>query len=745
MYERIRPSLNMNQDVFNDDVDYKPTLINTPYLTTKPGQKPNPDQKQFKQLADRFMEQAEQKSLVVRSRYGSGKTTFLQELIKERDPKKVIFVTYRQTLARDITRNFSKLGFKNYLDSYEDPAIWNSPRLIVQLDSLLNILIKNDKFVCESVFDLDYDMIILDESESLLNHMDEKTMEGKEIQTWDFFDELLKHTKKLVLLDGDMSQRSLSFACSYGELTYISNTNTEGNKTFNLMLDDAKWKKQLNEDILRLHQQDPNFRICIVSQSATRATTLENELQEKYPDLVVKKLVGTDGGETKKQFLEDINQTLEKVNIFIYSPVIESGVDITVKVAKIFGILCNKSNSQRAYLQMLARCRNVQDPRMDILNDPSLKPNNNYCFWKFREVLELNKHTVKNTDLRFVVEGNQLTLDEQSRNERRKLISVFNATEKLNKHPSVYINYLKVLATAKGMTFEIQEDVSEEKAPKAEKKNYKISAILEAKDLELDEYEEITTRKKMGKTTTEENYQWEKHFWKRFFLVQQLDEKVLKNFIYGTNPLNNFLSLIDIRNFEREDNMRTAKHEERVKLITKLLFDLGFDSVVDTIKELDQESFQSNFVCNVVEDPAFKNYRRLNELFDMRKDKRINEKMTLVQITNWTNQILEPFSLKIAGKDGKYKIELLNDILELIRRKNARGRSYEDGRNLLNQPVKREDPFQDDVAPVVAVVAGATEASVATGPTGAPPAKRPRVKRELDTSLLDVGINMDDD
>ena len=50
--------------------------------------------------------------------------------------------------------------------------------------------------------------------------------------------------------------------------------------------------------------------------------------------------------------------------------------------------------------------------------------------------------------------------------------------------------------------------------------------------------------------------------------------------------------------------------------------------------------------------------------------------------------------------------------------------------------MKREDPFQDDVAPVAAVVAGAT---------GAPLAKRARVMRELDTSLLDVGINMDDD
>ena len=118
--------------------------------------------------------------------------------------------------------------------------------------------------------------------------------------------------------------------------------------------------------------------------------------------------------------------------------------------------------------------------------------------------------------------------------------------------------------------------------------------------------------------------------------------------------------------------------------------------------------------------------------------------MTLVQITNWTNQILEPFSLKIIGKGGNYNIELLNDILELIRRKNARGKTYEDSNNLLNQPLKREDPFQDDVA---TVATGATGSSVAPAgaTTVAPVVKRRRVERVLDTSLLDVGVNMDDD
>ena len=76
-------------------------------------------------------------------------------------------------------------------------------------------------------------MIILDESESLLAHFDEQTMSGKEIGIWNFFDELLKHSGNMLLMDGDISDRSLSFASAYGNMTYINNKNTGAPRTIN--------------------------------------------------------------------------------------------------------------------------------------------------------------------------------------------------------------------------------------------------------------------------------------------------------------------------------------------------------------------------------------------------------------------------------------------------------------------------------------------------------------------------------
>ena len=159
-------------------------------------------------------------------------------------------------------------------------------------------------------------MIILDESESLLAHLDEKTMEKKEIEIFSFFHTLLNHSGKMLLMDGDVSERSLSFAKNYGDITYINNKNTEGNKVINLMLSEDQWDEQLRADLDQYYKEDPQFRVCIVSQSSSKVDALYDRLREQLPHIVVKKLIGRDGGETKLQFVEDINETLEDTNVF---------------------------------------------------------------------------------------------------------------------------------------------------------------------------------------------------------------------------------------------------------------------------------------------------------------------------------------------------------------------------------------------------------------------------------------------
>ncbi len=367
----------------------------------------------------------------------------------------------------------------------------------------------------------------------------------------------------------------------------------------------------MEDDLVRFYAEDPKFKVRVASQSSNRATDLERALRQKFPHLCIKKVIGRDGGQTKKDHLEDVNKTLEEASVFIHSPVIESGVDITIETKKLYGILCSKSNGQLALLQMIARSRNVKEERMDSLCDPSLKLNDNYKFWTFGEVLELNKDAVqaRGVDEHSIVDG-ELVVGESEKSKRRNMVSVFNTVETLNKHPSIYLNYMRVLLEGKGVKWQVEKSSGDGKRTKEERTNWKIKSILEAQDVDQETHEDLSKRQKIGKTTTEENHRFETEFWKRYLAKKELDEKTLKGFVFGSNPLTNFLSLIDLRNHEKEDIIRSSKHLEKVSLITKLLYGLGFDSPLDG-KQIDPESLMTNWACDILDDPDCKRHKRI--------------------------------------------------------------------------------------------------------------------------------------
>ena len=82
---------------------------------------------------------------------------------------------------------------------------------------------------------------------------------------------------------------------------------------------------------------------------------------------------------------------MDKCHIFIFSPVIESGVDITIPMKKMYGVLCSQSNSQRSFIAMVAICRNVEHPTTNVMHEQTIHINNNHIFWTFRDIYETNK------------------------------------------------------------------------------------------------------------------------------------------------------------------------------------------------------------------------------------------------------------------------------------------------------------------------------------------------------------------
>ena len=74
--------------------------------------------------------------------------------------------------------------------------MWEAPKLIIQLDNMLNQLCKNNNVMDGERFGLSYDLIVLDDRESLMSRLGEGTMNKKEIGIWLFFNKIMKNSQR---------------------------------------------------------------------------------------------------------------------------------------------------------------------------------------------------------------------------------------------------------------------------------------------------------------------------------------------------------------------------------------------------------------------------------------------------------------------------------------------------------------------------------------------------------------------
>ena len=99
---------------------------------------------------------------------------------------------------------------------------------------------------------------------------------------------------------------------------------------------------------------------------------------------------------------------------------------------------------------------------MDFSNGEGLSINSNYNFWKYTEVLELNKDLNPKKRRSDAHSGERRHLQAQA---HLRLHTV----EKLHKRPSVFINHLRAFSSAKGMAFATQQQPEEGAAPQRKK------------------------------------------------------------------------------------------------------------------------------------------------------------------------------------------------------------------------------------------------------------------------------------
>jgi len=706
MYELLR--IHKMEQIYNIHGDNNNVIeIDTRYLLDK--DKGLDDDTILCKNIKKFARGSNVKTLNIRSPYDTGKTQLLKQYISKYNPKRILWLSYRKTLTSDIHSNFHSFGFESYTDKK-----FNADRLIIQLESLLHIDGKcpTDEFLDDEepietvpVFDL----IVIDEIESILNQFASNATfkDHNNERVFEYMDQIIKTSlrqgKKMITMDGDMSERSYSFLSRFGESINIYNSHMFNNFTFKILpSSEAKaFEDMIKADIIA----DKN--LFIPSMSNTYATALEVELN-KIPNKAVMLYNKHASDKTKEEDMKNIASVWSKLNCVITTPTIEAGVSFDAPhFHKIYAVICEGSCSQRSFFQMLARVRKVEEMEIIILNKSDFKLNN--CNpWTYDEVKEklessddpnIRKTIYIERDNDTLMKHNQFILTSYTSN------YIYNRVEFLNKCKFMFLTIFKFLAEKKGFEFEIiqvdKKKKDEEVIIVEDPINSSLdSKILNAADISEDEFEELSKKQKQSELEQHEHYILEKHYIKRKTGLDILTLDIVIKFRHG-DKIRDFTCLIDRNNQHNGTILSKDEEMSRHNYIIAIINKLGFKNIYDD-KIIKNSEFEQN-IRDTIE--FLINEYTTNKKFDliMNKSRHYIPNMrggTLKALLGFINTHLSIYSVKISimrkrergvkNKISCYGIEILDNIEELLEYRMNKGFRIHDSDNIFVKPSERK-------------------------------------------------------
>jgi hypothetical protein len=339
----------------------------------------------------------------IKSPYGTGKTTFISKLVNSPNfkNKRIIFITARITLSYSLLSAFPTFRHYHHCSSEE---LLQQDRLIIQLDSIHKIqqfinneLIKqvqaqqqasiikltNTADITQYLENPDcdtnlaiinttnqysqctkYDIIILDEIESLLAHLAFEKMDSPYI--FNTLSQLCNYANKVIAMDGDLGIRSFDFLNGLTntqdtntnvihptqgtrKMTILENTHQTPSKHFLFSNDYNKFIEDIENDLTN------SKNIVIACMSVKISELLYKTFKDKYKTIIHNSI------QNDKEGIKDINTYWTTAQLVIYTSTIEAGCDFNRQwFHKCYIILSNKSTTPRALMQMINRVRHYK-------------------------------------------------------------------------------------------------------------------------------------------------------------------------------------------------------------------------------------------------------------------------------------------------------------------------------------------------------------------------------------------------
>lgn len=570
------------------------------------------------------------KSLVFKSDMGTGKTYAVVGHITKHNPKRILWISTRQTYSNNVNKNLKALGFVNYLDRKSD--WWKEDRIIVQLESLYRL---------ENNADIEmFDLIVLDEIESVLAQFASTTIAERSENIFNLLHILCKcPTTKIIAMDADLNTRSLEFMKDI-DPDYKLVVNHYRNKTITLHLTNNRdyFINEIRQAI------DDKKKICIIGLS----TKLLEQIVKFLKEWGVNYLLHTrNSDDSLKKELEVVNELWINFDIVLYSPTISVGVDFSeVYFDLVFSIVVPDAPSPRVYKQMLGRIRNMKTDFI-LTYYQNISPKMDAILYNYEEMIDYFKYAdpeVKTNKI-YKVEDNCLNIVSGFTLYDRMMM--YNRIEELNKSYSYFMTELYVLFSESNYKIQFLGKITEKRCKYILDDDVYKDKIMDASDVDMDEFAEICDNINNNLATEANKFSFEKYKFKRFWNIETVDKENLKLYFRCEHTMNRLLMLYEKPTLD--DDYKDYDASKKINVIKNIVKTLGFNLNDLTIK-LSKDMYYNNVDLLKSADNSFKkDYNNIRILFGKEKHV-LKDNLSGSALAKLLNGFLEDFGLYLNNR-----------------------------------------------------------------------------------------------
>ena len=614
------------------------------------------------------------KSLCLYSAMGTGKTYLMEYYIRRYGIKRALIISTRQSYANNMAEKFAELEFINYLD---DINWYKKEKIIVQLESLHKLL--------RNIVVQQFELIILDECESILYQFASSTIADNSRETFDLLHTLCKAPGTEVLaLDADWSERSNLFIKSLGSYEVIQNLYQDTIRTI-------KFTPDYEDVFLKnfLKHVENGLKIGVIGLSTRKLQAIAEILKKKGISFVIHT---RDTNDWLKKELKTVNEFWCQFQVVLFSPTISVGVDFSVEYFdKLFAYVVPKCASPRILLQMLGRIRHIKCKEIDAYYEQMSTRTDQYIY-NYNDVFDYyqfasTEHFL-HKDFKYDKDGNVYAVNKIGLYEQ---IMIYNHIEDVNKCKEYFMTVLNSLCLKKNYRIQFIKNndpnaVEKKKEKKKNKKKNKdnentdayLQKILDSPEIDLHKCNVILTKIKTNTASEDEKFSVHKFKIKKFWEIDELSKEFLRKYFRKERVLINLKSILDKRLGNSADEYMDVDIKAKEEVIREIVEILGFD-LDDLDKIISKNKFYENGKQLLNNSKFSEYYDKTRVLFGKSKAE-LNKDLTGGNLIQMINGYLNEFGIKVkceisdgwnkklkkSFKVSKYKLVIRNAFLSYI-------------------------------------------------------------------------------